>query len=537
MNALMDNNYIKKIIDHKQLLISELTDEFGSQYKELLSERFDKIKFIFFVSPQNFRTYLINKYSYLAAHKIVEFIKKEGILSDVYVNNKFKDMCGYIIEPKDESENLFNDIFGQYFLDFDFEKKYTYKTIFGIYSFDASQDFNELSSYAKHRNITPEEFVKNNRCDFLRKTGKYPRDYSNEMICSDIKYSKWCTYYEELMEKYNAIIKDVQEQLKDEIELFNKLENTRKKIFINNYKKILEELIEYLSDEDKEKVTSVNYDLKEIRFLSLFFCAGQDINEESELETLTEEERQRALLEYYGIGNEKMDVVEKLRDARKRAAERHNKQILETFTFETNCDISNVEVDRDLSLVYSTLCSTFIQDDGIEKHRLILFDPYTCDEEYLDIHLRHELRHSLTSSVRKENGLDIVKVGNAEYVYEGENLVVVNNELYNELVTQRRALDNTKTSFENGIYILSPQGATFPNGITSGYDEYLPEFNKVFTQFSPIAIVSQVEATNNNLYKFISQNDIKRLEDGLYSFNGIPLDILESILIGTRIKK
>ena len=319
--------------------------------------------------------------------------------------------------------------------------------------------------------------------------------------------------------------------------MFNKLENTRKKIFINNYKKILEELLEYLSDDDKEKVTNGNYDLKEIRFLNLFFCAGQDINEESELETLTEEERQRALLEYYGIGNEKMDVVEKLRDARKRAAERHNKQILETFAFETNCDISNVEVDRDLSLVYSTLCSTFIQDDGIEKHRLILFDPYTCDEEYLDIHLRHELRHSLTSSVQKENGLDIVKVGNAEYVYDGENLVGVNNELYNELVTQQRALDNTKTSFENGIYILSPQGATFPNGITSGYDEYLPEFNKVFTQLSPIAIVSQVETTNNNLYKFISQNHIKRLEDGLYSFNGIPLDILESILIGTRIKK
>lgn len=49
------------------------------------------------------------------------------------------------------------------------------------------------------------------------------------MICSDIKYSKWCSYYEELMKKYNAIIKKVQEQLKDEIELFNKLENTRKK--------------------------------------------------------------------------------------------------------------------------------------------------------------------------------------------------------------------------------------------------------------------------------------------------------------------
>ena len=525
MNTLKNKNFIKKIIAHKQLLISELTDEFGSQYEELLSERFDKIKFIFFVSPQNFRTYLIKKYSYLAAHKIVEFINQEGVLSDAYVSDQFKDICGYIIESKDERD-LFKDIFGQYFLDFNFEKKYTYKTIFDIFAFDIYQDYNRLSLCAKYRNKTVEEFVLDNRCDFLRKIGKYPADYSNKMICDDEDYSKWCSYYEELIKKYNAIIKGVQEQLKDEIELFNKLENTRKKIFINNYKKMLEELIEYLSDDDKEKVTSGNYNLEEIRFLNLFFCVGQDINEESELETLTEEERQRALLEYYGIGNEKMDVVEKLRDSRKRAAERHNKQILETFTFETNCDLSNMELDMDLSLSTSRLFSTFVQDDGIEKHRLILFDPYTCDEEYLDIHLRHELRHPLTSSVRKENGLDIVKVGNAEYLYEGENLVRVNNELYNELVTQQRALDNTRTSFENGIYILSPQGATFPNGITSGYDEYLPEFNKVFAQLSPTAIVSQVEATNENLYSFIRLDEIKIIEESLYSCSEIPNDIL-----------
>ena len=58
MNSLIEKKYISKIKANKDLLISELTDEFGIQYKELLEERFDKINFIFFVSIENFANYI-----------------------------------------------------------------------------------------------------------------------------------------------------------------------------------------------------------------------------------------------------------------------------------------------------------------------------------------------------------------------------------------------------------------------------------------------------------------------------------------------
>ena len=74
MNSLLEKKYINKILSNKNVLISELTDEFGSEYEGLLNERFDKIKFVFFASLTNYKRYLRKRYSYLAANKIVEFI-------------------------------------------------------------------------------------------------------------------------------------------------------------------------------------------------------------------------------------------------------------------------------------------------------------------------------------------------------------------------------------------------------------------------------------------------------------------------------
>ena len=534
MNSLLEKKYINKILSNKNVLISELTDEFGSEYEGLLNERFDKIKFVFFASLTNYKRYLRKRYSYLAANKIVEFIKENGILNDVYVDDSFKDICGYTIESKNE-EDLFYNIFNNRFLDFDFEGKR--KNVFGIYSFDASLDYNELSTYAQYRNITTEEFIRNNRCDFLRNIGKYPADYTNEMICNDANYLNLCHYYEGLMQKYNNTLNDVKVKLENDIDIFNKLESIRKKLFVNNYKKMLEELTAYLSDDDKKKVASGNYNLREIDFLNMFFYNGQSLNDESKIETSSAEEIQELYSLYYGESNQKKDIVQIIKNAREKAAKRYNKQILEAFTFESNYDISGIEMDTDLSLSDLQLFASFEQEDGIEKNRLLFFDPYACDEEYLDIHLRHEIRHSLTSSVRRENNLDIVKVGNAEYIYSGEKLITVNNEFYNELLTQKKAIENTKASFGRGIYILSPNGISFPNGLTSGYDEYLSEFDKIYSVIPQSAMVSQIEINNENLYRFISLDEIKKLEDSLQNYNNIPDDILGPDLSGNKKSK
>lgn len=61
MNSMFAKKYISQILSNKSVLISELTEEFGNEYEEVLKERFDKIKFIFFSGLKNYKKYLIKK--------------------------------------------------------------------------------------------------------------------------------------------------------------------------------------------------------------------------------------------------------------------------------------------------------------------------------------------------------------------------------------------------------------------------------------------------------------------------------------------
>lgn len=48
------------------------------------------------------------------------------------------------------------------------------------------------------------------------------------------------------------------------------------------------------------------------------------------------------------------------------------------------------------------------------------------------------------------------------------------------------------------------------------------------------AMVSQIERNNENLYSFISLDEIKKLEDSLQDYNNIPDDILAPDLSGNK---
>lgn len=70
---------------------------------------------------------------------------------------------------------------------------------------------------------------------------------------------------------------------------------------------------------------------------------------------------------YYGENGQKIDIAEIVKNAREKAAKSYNKQILQTFTYESNCDISSLEINVDLSSFDSTLSAIFEQENGKEK--------------------------------------------------------------------------------------------------------------------------------------------------------------------------
>ena len=65
------------------------------------------------------------------------------------------------------------------------------------------------------------------------------------------------------------------------------------------------------------------------------------------------------------------------------------------------------------------------------------------------------------------------------------------------------------------------------------------EFSKIYRVLPQVAVISQIELNNENLYSFISQDEIKQLEEGLYDYN-ISDDILNTILsrnVGSKINR
>ena len=68
-------------------------------------------------------------------------------------------------------------------------------------------------------------------------------------------------------------------------------------------------------DDDKKKVASGNYNLREIDFLNMFFYDGQSLNDESKIETSSAEEIQELYSLYYGESNQEKDIVQMCKDS------------------------------------------------------------------------------------------------------------------------------------------------------------------------------------------------------------------------------
>ncbi|MDE6285040.1 MAG: hypothetical protein K2M17_04775 [Bacilli bacterium] len=152
-----------------------------------------------------------------------------------------------------------------------------------------------------------------------------------------------------------------------------------------------------------------------------------------------------------------------------------------------------------------------VTENGEIKDIIIFFCPFFY--YHLDLHLRHEIRHALTTTSRRiTDDIEEIKVGNRIQVFQNGTLIseILND--YNEYVTQYEAIKETKESYERGIYILSPEGEEFSRGATTSYDEYLPYFEILYKGLPASAKRSQIEDSNDSLYRVVSENTLIQYE-------------------------
>lgn len=507
-------DYYREILEKKDILINELVEEFGEKVRPLLEERFAKIKWLFFVGIPNLQREINQKYSENAATTTLDFIKNYIGFDDVYIDDSFYETSGMVINSKPRSS--LNKIYGKNLITFDIVYENIQDEVIGIWAFNPNINMEKVKIYGEHRGKTTREMLDSLRCSFLRFLKKYPEEYTDEQIIKDANYQHYCEYYSSGIQSFIGLMEKNKECISEELDLYNHIIENKSKIYINAFKSILRNsLYPYLSASDKIIVDSnEDFHLEDVSMMYQIFYCNQELAQESKVESMTDEELQELINSSDNQFTKDIDVRKIVKTAREEANNKAINDYNKLVIFAGNTDLSEEDIDLDLSKLDGRMISVFKNDDGKETGRFIAFDPYASPEENYDVHLRHELRHSLTSSVSKDlNGIAIVKIGNNLYYYLEDNLIGSENTDFNEYFTQKRALENTKKAYEKGVYILTPPGVKSPTPITSGYDEYLPEFDKIYACLSENAKRSQIELTNANLYKEISVISIKDLED------------------------
>lgn len=507
-------DYYREVLEKKDILINELVEEFGEEERPLLENRFAKIKWLFFIGIPNLQREINQKYSENAASITLDFIKNFMGFDDVYIDDSFYETSGMVVNSKTRS--ALNKIYGKNLITFDIAYGNIQDGVTGIWAFNPNIDMEKIKIYGEHRGKNAKEMLDSLKCSFLRFLKKYPEKYTDEQIIQDSNYQHYCEYCSSGIQKYIGLMEENKKCVSEELELYNHIIKNKSIIYINAFKSILRNsLYPYLSSND-QKIVDSNEDflLEDVSMMHQIFYCNQELAQESKVESMTDEELQELINSSDNQFTQDIDVRKIIKLAREEANKKAIMDYNKLVIFNGNINLSEENIDLDLSKLDGSMISIFSHDDGKETGRFIVFDPYASPDENYDVHLRHELRHSLTSSISKDsNGIVIAKIGNNLFYYLDDNLIGCENANFNEYFTQKRALENTKKAYENGIYILTTPGVKSPTPITSSYDEYIPKFNKVYERLSKKAKRSQIELTNDNLYKEISAISIKELED------------------------
>ncbi|MCX4364319.1 MAG: hypothetical protein OSJ70_00910 [Bacilli bacterium] len=525
------NDYCRKILEKKDILIDELVDEFGEETRTLLDQNFDKINFLFFIGIPNLRKQINQKYSKKAADTTLDFIKNFIGFQGAYINEEFYELSGYTIDGK--PRNVLNNIYGENFITFDLAPNHLKNNIEGIWSFNPDIDMEKVKRYGESRGKTSIEMLTSLKCTFLRYLKKYPEDFTDEQIISDSHYQEYCEYYSNGIKKYLCDMEENQKCVSEELALLNYLMVNKSIIYLESLRSILRDyLYPYLSESDKRVVDSgADFQLEDVSLMHQIFYYNQDLEQPSKVELMSDDEINELVTSPSNNFSKDIDVRKIVKEARENANKKAIIEYNRLVVFNTNMDLAKETPNIDLSKLDGEMISIFEQEDGIEKGRYIVFDPYASPEENYDVHLRHELRHSLTTSMSiNQDGIVIVKVGNNLFFYLNNQLIGSENTDFNEYFTQKKALANTKEAYKHGIYVLTPPNTQAPTPVTSGYDVYLPEFDKIYSCLSSKARQSVIEPTNEKLYSEIPPISIKDLESKISHGEILDENILKELI-------
>ncbi len=525
-------DYYKKIRDNRQSFIDYYVSQFGENMRTMFEERFDRIKFCFFVTPERIDDYISSSLNMRYAEESIAFLGEIGF-----------DTSKVSFDGKDI-----------HFQDEEDEKRS--KIYLPLGSFGSSSDD---SSFLDRRTVLKESDIASllkERWSLLEELGYVPKNINLEDYVRTKEYKE----LEEYISKVATLAlkhKEKAEGSFHELALYGRRlkekNNSIGKAMERGF--ILDNFYNLLSDKDNELIeNNPNFDCNELSVYPLllgkdFFMGGliksffktnssllNDPTVSSDIrETIIKDRAEYFRLkniDLFSLGidkerllNEDWYSILELKDYLPDPELVKNIETkLKLYRRNYNVAIASLSVIQGDSIVgynysyepilhrYTQTCSVSIKDGEIEEVK-IFFCPFGCNPDCQDVALRHEIRHAMTASARmREDGVEELKVGNNVTLHYNGELVENKFEYYNEAVTETESFEETRIFWDKGIYIINDLGTKLPEDAGGNYGSWLPNFKIVYDVLPPEAKRSQIESTNDSLYRFISEEDLIRVD-------------------------
>ena len=484
-------DYNKLVHDKKQSIIDYYVNEYGEEYRSMFNDRFDKINFCFLATPKNIEDYI--------EVKLLSEYKKEFM-------NFFREI-GLDISTIKESEIFFTfrmhkdyQTAGAFFpYELSNLSLESLGNINGIWSFldndevreSAKKEVELINSFiGEGEKLTVESYLNDCRVTLLERLKLKSSNIDNSEYVKTEEYKKYFDYFSKVATLALEHKKKADNKF---IDLYHYGEALQKRMDALGYgmekRLILDSYYEYLSEEDK-KLIEENPDFKSTDLASRSLLFGEDILSAGSIEQDKSDSRRSEIADSRELSYANYNVA------------LASMSIVNGKTF-VGHDINKAEC---------------ILNPGIN----FFISPYAnkrADQTYIyisplgeavDIALRHEIRHALTNSLKVKNGVTERKGGNSISYFKGDNFLSKKHEVFNEALTQYEAINETMFSWSNGNYIISEPGEKLDSMCM--YDKWIPRFKIIYDELPKEAKMSQAEETNDNLYKYLSEDDILMVE-------------------------
>lgn len=563
----MGDTLTQIIREKTPLLVDSYVSQYGEKYRNVIQDKIDNVQFVFYVNPEDVDVIEEIISDNLERLTTFHFLKRIGIGDKELEVDTTTELLPF---KDDKIMRLLTTFFDKSFFESDIE---FIENHLGIYSF-----LIEGENPFEHFNILKERMKVLNK---LHLCGVLEKDYL-EFEHSEL-YRHAHMIYKRIADIALRYSKAINYECNKVKNIYNTIYDKNIELKIRYMKLMTEELIDLLPENTQKIILNdLEYELENLPGGELLFDLDslgntidifgpgllESFSKESDLflkEDFSEENPIIDLrLQYFkrqGICFSKKyfvdnmeEILEKYKDiipsplvtarvtkVREKYEMLYSKEATENMVLEG--DISDLEYE-DIEIMFDIMTGGYHKSeyDGDGIRSIIFINPLqTYQGTEMDHLIDHELRHVIEFNYFINGDTIEYKCGNAISVLTDEGITDKHFIEFNEAYTDKLSIEACEKRWSEGKYIFAPkiylEEKFGDDYVISGYIDWLPNLKQVIADCEDIITKTRMDYTNSRLYKLLSFDELKRINELITAEN--VSDELESfsLKLKQRIKR